>query len=170
VTTASAQISGLLNTPYYWRVTSNSYGTSPYSATWNFSTVGASIFTPTLASPRRISPESRPPDAGLERFERCDRITFRFQQARHSTLVYDNAIAHDDVAALSGLAVARPVLACSASISPFEQLFGRGFTTLAPVTFRRCRCLPPGERSTGQPTTLTLAECPSSASARHRLV
>ncbi len=53
LTSVSKQITGLANsTMYYWRVNAkNSYGTSPWSSIYNFTTVGIAPSTPTLATP-----------------------------------------------------------------------------------------------------------------------
>jgi uncharacterized protein (TIGR02145 family) len=60
LTNTSQQISGLSNsTTYYWKVNAtNSYGTSSYSSTWNFTTVavGTAPATPTLSSPANNAP------------------------------------------------------------------------------------------------------------------
>ena len=59
LTGTSQQISGLSNsTKYYWRVSAtNSYGTSSYSNTWNFTTAsgGSAPAIPTLSSPNNGS-------------------------------------------------------------------------------------------------------------------
>ncbi len=59
LTNASQQVSGLSNlTQYYWRVSAtNSYGTSSYSSTWNFTTIagGTAPSVPTLLSPSNSS-------------------------------------------------------------------------------------------------------------------
>ncbi len=53
LTGTSQQVNGLSNlTKYYWRVSAaNSYGTSPYSSTWSYTTTGTPPAAPVLSSP-----------------------------------------------------------------------------------------------------------------------
>lgn len=56
LTTTSRQVSGLVNNAlYYWRASAtNSYGTSPYSSTWNFTTAASLPAIP--PSPSLVTP------------------------------------------------------------------------------------------------------------------
>ncbi|MBI5730637.1 MAG: fibronectin type III domain-containing protein, partial [Ignavibacteriales bacterium] len=51
------QVSGLVNwLTYYWRVSAtNSYGTSAYSSSWSFTTLGTPPSAPTLSTPVNIA-------------------------------------------------------------------------------------------------------------------